>query len=99
MAVNTTTRTQYVAYGHVVGSQGVVGQRAADITYSVTVWDVDTGIPSLIVGVTPQREVSPDMEVSVIAPVGWPVMRSVLGNTDFLVLWPGGEKYATEECQ
>lgn len=97
MVVNK--RTQYVAYGHVVDSQGVVGQRAADITYSFMLWDTHTGASSLMVGVTPKREVEPDMEVSVIAPVGWPVMRSVLGNTDFVVLWPGGEKYATEECQ
>ena len=93
-----TTTLHGVALGQVLARQGAVGSAASSITYDFQFWDVVTRTASRVLAATPKRDVPGDMEISTLAPVGWPAMRSCLNGTHIIVLWPGGETYATEEC-
>lgn len=93
-----TTTLHGVALGQVVGQHGTAGAAASTITYDFQFWDVVTRDDTRVLSVMPRRDVPADMEVTTLAPLGWPAMRSSLNGTHIVVLWPGGEQYATEEC-
>jgi hypothetical protein len=90
--------SQFIQFGQVVGSHGTAGGPASGISYDFLLWTIGNSDTVTITNRVPRRDVPTDMEVTTLAPNGWPASRSVLNGQDFIVLWPGGEQYGTEEC-
>lgn len=98
MAAPVTRTNQMIGLGFVRASHGASGGAASGITYDFTFSELLSGSALTFTNQTPQRDVPADMEVTRLAPDGWPASMSFFNGALTIVLWPGGEQYGTEEC-